>query len=83
MSNAIKISGLNAVVTHKRNEKKKIVASNVCIVLPGLNGNIGVAFATIGGNYNAEQALSEFKRNQKRFTLMNNGFNMAKAMKLV
>lgn len=83
MSNAIKITGLTAVITHKRNDKKKIVASNVLIALPGLTGNIGVAFATIGGNYNAEQALKEFKTNQKRFALIDNGFNMAKAMKLV
>lgn len=88
MSNAIKIAGLNAVVTHKKGDKShnknKVVASHLMITLPGLNGaNIGVAHVVVGGKWTEENALKEFKNQRQRFTLIDNGLNMAKAMNLI
>ena len=84
MSNAtVKITGLNAIVSHKRGDKGKVVASHLMIVLPGIAGNIGVAHLVVGGKWTEENALKEFKNQRQRFTLIEKGFDMAKAMKLV
>jgi len=79
---SIKINGLVSVITHKT-EGKKVVGSHVFIALNTSNGNIGVASALLGGKWNETQALTEFKKNQKRFALIQKGFDMAKAMQLV
>lgn len=83
MSNSVKISALAAVVTHKKGDKGKVVASHLMIVLPGISSNIGVAHVVVGGKWTEENALKEFKNQRQRFTLIENGYNMAKTLNLV
>lgn len=47
-----------------------------------LSGEMVVATAILGGNYNQQQALAEFRRNQKRFTLKD-GYAVVSAFRLV
>ena len=83
MSN--KIHGLVAVITYRyetRGNRQIVSGSNVYIALKSDKGNIGVASAVLGGNYNAEQALKEFQKQPQRFAKIDAGYDMAKAMNL-
>lgn len=72
---------LHAIVTPKRNGKK-IEATHVYVVIKGPTHNIGVASATLGGNWNSQQGLNEFMKNRKRFTLIDDGMKLAHLMQL-
>ena len=78
----VKMNGLTAVITHKT-EGRKVVGSHVYIAIQTSQGNIGVASALLGGKYNQEQGLQEFKKNTGRFNTIQAGFEMAKAMNLI
>jgi len=62
-----KIANLNltAHVTHRRgNTQKAKIVSDVTIRLDGKNA---LAFKTLGGKWNAAQALREFRKNPSAF----------------
>lgn len=74
-----KLMGLTAVVSPKDDGK----ASHIYIAIKTSSHNIGVASATLGGRYTPEQALRAFSHDRHRFTPIENGMTLARALKLI
>ncbi len=84
MSN--KLHGLTAVITYvteQRGRRWVVVGSNCYVAIKTDKGNIGVASAVLGGNYNQQQLLAEFKKAPQRFKQIEPGYGIAKAANLI